>query len=114
MRFQNGAFQDGNVLELDQRDFLGIIESLRMTASSRINSHTGINRIDETSGNITVEESDLLVNEKIIDRQTYAHHRRSDTEFLNFVSGFHKLLFQAAIRTRLLQFFTEGRLGLIL
>ena len=65
---------DDNVLESDQRDFLGNIESLRMTASSRINSHTDLNRIDETRGNITVEEGDLLVNEKNIDRQTYAHH----------------------------------------
>ena len=46
-----------------------------MTASSRINSHTDVNRIDKTRGNITVEEGDLLVNEKNIDRQTYAHHR---------------------------------------
>ena len=46
-----------------------------MTASSRINSHTDLNRIDETRGNITVEEGDLLVNEKNIDRQTYSHHR---------------------------------------
>ena len=66
---------DGNVLEADQRDFLGKIEGLWMTASSRINSHTDLNRIDETRGNITVEEGDLLVNEKNIDRQAYAHHR---------------------------------------
>ena len=65
---------DGNVLEPDQRDFLGNIEGLRMTAPSRINSHTGLNKIDETRSNITVEEGDLLVNEKNIDRQTYAHH----------------------------------------
>ena len=57
---------DGNVLELDQRDFLGNIESLRMTASCRINSHTDLNRIDETRGNITVEEGDLLVNERTL------------------------------------------------
>ena len=48
-----------------------------MTASSRINSHTDLNRIDETRGNTTVEESDFLVNEKNIDRQTHAHHRRN-------------------------------------
>ena len=67
---------DGNVLELDQRDFLGYIEGLRMTASSRINSNTDLSRIDETRDNITVEEGDLLVNEKNIHRQTHAHHKR--------------------------------------
>ena len=44
-----------------------------MTASSRINSHTELIRIDETRGNITAEEGDLLVNKKSIDQQTYAH-----------------------------------------
>ena len=70
----SGRSVDSNLLELTQRDFLGNIEGLRMTASSRMNSHTDLNRIDETVGNITVEESDLLVNEKNTDRQTYAHH----------------------------------------
>ena len=65
---------DGNVLELDQRDFSGNIEGLQMTASSRINSRTDLNRIEETRGNITVEEGDLLVNERNIDRQTHTHH----------------------------------------
>ena len=45
-----------------------------MTASSRIDSHTDSNRIDETCGNITVEEGSLLVNEKNIDRQAHGHH----------------------------------------
>ena len=45
-----------------------------MTGSSRRSWHTDLNRIDETRANITVEEGDLLVNEKNIDRQTYAHH----------------------------------------
>ena len=45
-----------------------------MTASNRINSHTDLNRIDETRGNNTVERSDLLVNERIIDRQPHTHH----------------------------------------
>ena len=53
---------------------MGNIESLQMTASSRTNLHTDLIRVDETRGNITVEEGDLLVNEKNIDRQTYAHH----------------------------------------
>ena len=65
---------DGNVLEPDQRDFVGNIEGLQMTSSSRISSHTDLNRIDETRGNTTVEEGDLLVNEKNIDRQTCPHH----------------------------------------
>ena len=50
--------QDGNVLEPDQRDFLGNIEGLRMTASSRIKSHMDLNRIDQTRGIIIVEEGD--------------------------------------------------------
>ena len=45
-----------------------------MTVSSRTNSHIGLSRIDETRGNITVEEGDLLVNEKNIDRHAYTHH----------------------------------------
>ena len=67
---------DCNVLEIDQRDFLGNIGGPRMTASSRTNSHRDFNRIDETPGNITVEESELSVNETIIDRQTNNHHRK--------------------------------------
>ena len=67
---------DVHVLEPDQTDFLGNIEGLRRTVSSSINSHMDLNRIDETRGNITVEEGDLLVNEKNIDRQTDAHHSK--------------------------------------
>ena len=62
------------VLDPDQRDFSRSIGSLQMIASSRINSHTDLNRIDETRGNFTVEGGELLVNEKNIDRQTHAHH----------------------------------------
>ena len=47
-----------------------------MNASSRMNSHTNLNGIGETHGNITVEEGDLMVNEKNFDRQTHAHHTR--------------------------------------
>ena len=65
---------DGNVLEPDQKEFSSNIESLRMTTCSRINSHMDLNWIDETPGNITVEEVDLFVNERNIDRQTNAHH----------------------------------------
>ena len=57
----------GVVLDPDQRDFLGEIEGLQMTAVSRKYSHTDLNRIDETRGNISVEGGCLLVNEKNID-----------------------------------------------
>ena len=70
----SGWSVDANVLEPDQRDFSGNIEGLPMTASSRINSRTDLNRIVETRCIFTVEEDDLLVNEKNIDRQTYTHH----------------------------------------
>ena len=61
-------------LDLDQRGFSGNIESLQMTATSIIDSHPYLNRIDETRGNITVEGSDLLVNERSFDWQTHIHH----------------------------------------
>ena len=35
----------GSVLDPNQGDFLGNIEGLQMTASSKINSHTDLNRI---------------------------------------------------------------------
>ena len=69
----SGWCVDRNVLESDQRDFLGNIEGLRMTASSRIKSHWDLNRIDEPRGNVIVEEGDLFVNRKTTDRQSYAH-----------------------------------------
>ena len=55
---------DGNVLEPDHRDFPGNIEGLQMTASSRMNSRTHFNIIDDSRGNITIEEGYLLLNEK--------------------------------------------------
>ena len=70
----SGRSVNDNVLEPDQRDFSGNIEGLQMMASRRINSRTDLNRIDETPGNFTVEEGDLLVNERNIDRQTHIHH----------------------------------------
>ena len=85
-----------NVLEPDQRDFLGNIEGLRMSASSRVNSHTDLNRIDETRDNITVEEGDLLVNERNIDRQTHAHH----TVIKNY-AGYRSQLFFTKMFQRL-------------
>ena len=50
-----------------------------MTASSRINSHTDLKKIDATRGNITEEKGDLLANERSIERQPYTHHSQ---EFL--------------------------------
>ena len=72
----SGRSVDGNVLEPDQRDFSGNIKGLQVTASSRINFRTELNRIDETRGNITVEEVDWLVNERNIDWQTHTHHSK--------------------------------------
>ena len=60
-----------------------------MTASSGINSHTDLNRIDQTRGNINVKGGDLLVNEKNIDRQTHTHHRQAWIRYLIYV---HKTL----------------------
>ena len=71
----SGQGVDGSVLEPDQRDFSGSIEGLQMTAPSRIHSRTDLNRIDETGGNIMIEEGDLLVNEKNIDRQRLTQHK---------------------------------------
>ena len=54
----------GNVLEPDQKHFLGDIESPRKTAASQINSHMDLKRIDETRGKITLMEGDFILNEK--------------------------------------------------
>ena len=85
----SGRGIDANVLELDQREFLRITEGLRMTASSRINSHTELKRNDETRGNITVEENDLMVNEKNSHRQTYAHHMVTTKKHPQEIPEFH-------------------------
>ena len=73
----SGRSVDGNVLEPDQRDLSGNIESLQMTDSSRINSHRDLIKVDETPGNSAIEVGDLLVNERNIDRQTHTHHNYS-------------------------------------
>ena len=65
---------DGNLLDPDQRDFSGNVEGQQMTASGRIHSRSDLNKIDETRGNVTVEEGDLVVNKKIFDRQSLTHH----------------------------------------
>ena len=76
---------DGNVLEPDQKDFLGSIEVLQMTASGRIHSRTDLNGIDETRCNITVEKGDLLVNKRNSNRQTHTHHRHRCRIFTVFI-----------------------------
>ena len=54
-----------------------------MTASSRINSHTDLKRIDETRSNFTVEGGDLLVNERNIDQQTHTQHQHYQNHHQN-------------------------------
>ena len=61
-------------MEPDHREFSGNVEGLQMTASNRTHSRTDLNRIDETHSRITVEEGDLMVNEKNIDRQSHTRH----------------------------------------
>ena len=48
--------------------------SKALTASSKIKSHTDLNRIKETRGNITAKGGYLLVNERNIDEHTFTHH----------------------------------------
>ena len=62
----SGRRIDGNIWEPDQREFSGNIGGLQRTASSKIRSRTVLNRINETRRNITVEECDLLFNEKTL------------------------------------------------
>ena len=76
----SGRSVDGNVMKPDQRDFSGNVEGPQITASSKIHSRTDLNRIDETRGNITIEEGDLMVNKKNIDRQSHTHHRNLPTD----------------------------------
>ena len=69
----SGRSVDGNEWEPDQSDLPSNIESLRMTASSRMHSHTELKK-SMRLGNITVEEGDLMVNGKKIARQKHTHH----------------------------------------
>ena len=50
------------VMDPEQRDFSENVEGLQLTISSRINSHTDLNKMNETCGNISVEGGDLLIN----------------------------------------------------
>ena len=70
----SGLDSESVVLDPDLRNFSGNIESLQMAASSRMHSITDLNKIDETRGNITVEASELSVNEKNFDQQAHTHH----------------------------------------
>ena len=69
----SGQSLDDIMLEPYQRDFSGNIEGLRLTVSSRINANTDLTKIGKTHGNSAVEVGDLLVNERIIDRQIQTH-----------------------------------------
>ena len=70
----SGQNIDSIVPDADQGYFSGNIKSLQFAASSRINSNTDLNRIDETRGNITVVTGDLSVNERNTDRHKHTHH----------------------------------------
>ena len=64
----SGLDPENFVFDSSQRDSSGNMEGLQMTASSRINSNTDLNRIDETRGNITLEVGELSVNRRRSDR----------------------------------------------
>ena len=70
----SGQCVDGVVLDPDQRVSSGIVEGLQMTASTRINFHTEINRFDETRGSNTVGGDELPVNESDFDCPTHTPH----------------------------------------
>ena len=70
----SGRSLDGNVFESDQKDYLGNVKELQMTASGGISSHTPLRKSDEIRDNTTVEGDDLAVNEKHFDQQTHIHH----------------------------------------
>ena len=59
----------------NQIDFSGNMEALQMTASSRMNSNTELNKVDVTCSIVTVEVVDLSVNERNFDRHTHTYHR---------------------------------------
>ena len=62
------------VLHPDQRAFSRDASSLQMTAFSRFDSNTNLNRIDEIRGNFIVEADDLPVSERNFDRKTHTYH----------------------------------------
>ena len=66
----------------DQRKFSGYIESLQMTASSRISSKTEPNNIYETLSYISVEKVELSVSHRNFDPQTHTHGSK--------IIGFHR------------------------
>ena len=62
------------VLNPDQRAFSVNTDDLHVTAPSRFNSNTNLERIVETRGNFSDEAGNLLVSEREFDWQTYTHH----------------------------------------
>ena len=83
-----GRSVDGDKLKPDHMDFLGNIEDLRRTASSRINLRTSLKTIGETHANITAEEIVLLVKKKrmLTGKQTQSLKQLNFVISLNFNS----------------------------
>ena len=71
-----------------QKDFLEILENLQLTASSRLNSNTDLNRIDETRGNFTVEVGEFSISEKDLDQQIHTHHNGTLSSHMPGISNF--------------------------
>ena len=61
-------------LDPDHWYFSGIVGGLQMTASSRVNSNTSLNRIDGNCDNITIKTGDLSFMKRSFDCQTHAYH----------------------------------------
>ena len=86
----SGRSVDGNILDPNQRVLSGNVEGLEMTTSSGIHSRTDLNMIDETRGNITVEEGYLVVNEKTL----------TNNHTLITAAHYYSLLFTIRKKTR--------------
>ena len=79
------------VVHPDERTFSLTTDSLRMTASSKLNSNTDSRRNQETSGNITGEASELLVNEiSLAHRHSSQDHAISANalEYLDYLTKY--------------------------
>ena len=82
---------------------------IQLKRVSRFNSNANLSGIDETRGYITVEEGDLPVGDRNLDRGTHAHHITSlnyggkwqyipdSTRILQFVLIFLHMCFQAPL-----------------
>ena len=64
----SGSGVDSVVRDPGRRDFRGKIKGLQMTASSRKNSHTDLNRNDETPDSLNVEGGNFSVDKRNFDR----------------------------------------------